>query len=131
MNKKILLKGALLGCIAVIFGALGAHALKQVLTTDQLLSYETAVRYQIYHAIVLLFLAIGAKWFNNKTLKLSSLFIFWGVVLFSGSIYLLTIKNIFGLAFLKFAGPITPLGGILMIIGWVIIIKEALSRKTN
>lgn len=129
MNRTIVIKGAFLGCIAVLLGAMGAHALKQVLTPDQLASFETAVRYQIYHAIVLLFLAIGSTWFNQKTLRLSVLFIFGGTLLFSGSIYLLTLKSIFNLDFLTFAGPITPIGGVCLIIGWLLILKEGFSKK--
>jgi len=129
MNNKILIKAAFLGCIAVILGAMGAHALKPVLTPDQLAGFETAVRYQIYHAIVLLFLAISSKWFNPKTLQRSVLFIFGGTLLFSGSIYLLTIKTMFDLDLLKYAGPITPIGGMCLIIGWLFILKEGFSKK--
>lgn len=129
MNRKILLKASIFGIIAVIFGALGAHALKQLLTAEQLSSFETGVRYQIYHAIVLLFLSLSNKWINEKTQKIITLFFFWGVILFSGSIYILTLKNILNIEVLKFAGPITPIGGILLIIGWLLLVKEAF--KTN
>lgn len=130
MNRNILLKASILGGIAVIFGALGAHALKQILLPEQLTSFETGVRYQIYHAIVLLFLASTSNWMTEKTQKNIARFFFWGILLFSGSIFILTLKNILELDFLKFVGPITPIGGILLIIGWFLLGKEALKKRT-
>lgn len=128
MNRNILLKASILGGIAVIFGALGAHALKQILLPEQLTSFETGVRYQIYHAIVLLFLSSTSKWMTEKTQKNIARFFFWGILLFSGSIFILTLKNILELDFLKFVGPITPIGGVLLIIGWFLLGKEALKK---
>lgn len=128
MNKPILLKGALLGAIAIILGALGAHALKNVLAPEQLLSFETGVKYQMYHALLLVILSLAIKPTSSKYLLTAVNLIFLGVILFSGSIYLLTIKNIIGIEFLKFAGPITPIGGILMVVGWVLLIFEGLKK---
>tara|TARA_R110001592_G_C12962154_1_gene732416 strand:- start:414 stop:806 length:393 start_codon:yes stop_codon:yes gene_type:complete len=122
MIKNILIKGAILGCIGVILGAFGAHALNAILTPEQLASFNTGVRYQISHAIVLLFLFLLIENYNNKQFKIASSLIFWGVILFSGSIYLLTLKNILMLENLKFVGPITPIGGALIITGWLFII---------
>ncbi|MBI2279400.1 MAG: DUF423 domain-containing protein [Bacteroidetes bacterium] len=129
MDKSTLFKGAFLGLFAVIFGALGAHALKEVLLPEQLLSFETGVRYQMYHAILLIVLAVVIKNKNAKFLLATVNLIFWGVVLFSGSIYLLTLKNLINVDYLKFAGPITPIGGILMVAGWFLLILEGLKRK--
>jgi uncharacterized membrane protein YgdD (TMEM256/DUF423 family) len=128
MNKSILLKGAILGAIAVILGALGAHALKNVLAPEQLLSFETGVKYQMYHALLLVILSLAIKPTSSKYLLTAVNLIFLGVILFSGSIYLLTIKNILGMEFLKFVGPITPIGGILMVAGWVLLIWEGLKK---
>lgn len=128
MNRNILLKASILGGIAVILGALGAHALKQILLPEQLTSFETGVRYQIYHAIVLLFLSSTSNWMTEKTQKNIARFFFWGILLFSGSIFILTLKNILELDFLKFVGPITPIGGVLLIIGWFLLGKEALKK---
>ena len=128
MNKPILLKGAILGAIAVVLGALGAHALKNILTLDQLSSFETGVKYQIYHAILLVILSLMVKSTSSKYLLTAVNLIFLGVILFSGSIYLLTLKNILGIEFLKFAGPITPIGGILLVAGWFLLIIEALKK---
>lgn len=111
--------GGLLGILAVIFGAFGAHALKKRLTTDQLLSFETGVRYQMYHAIVLI--VIGYDFSFNKPLDTYIVYCFIvGTFLFSFSIYALTIGASKGKN-LKFLGPVTPLGGGFLIIGWVLL----------
>ena len=129
MNKMILIKGAILGMIAVLGGAFGAHALKEILSPEHLDSFKTGVRYQMIHAVVLLFLFILLNKFESKQFKIAAHFIFWGVILFSGSIYLLTLKNIIGLEVLKFAGPITPIGGLLIISGWLFIVLGAMKIK--
>ncbi|MCB9361169.1 MAG: DUF423 domain-containing protein [Flavobacteriales bacterium] len=121
MIKNILIKAAILGCVGIVLGAFGAHALKAVLTPEQLASFNTGVRYQIIHAVVLLFLFLIVEKFELKQFKLAANFIFFGVILFSGSIYILTLKNILAIDALKFAGPITPIGGLLMIFGWLFI----------
>ncbi len=122
MKKNILVKAGVLGMIAVIFGAFAAHALKQILTPEQLESFQTGVRYQIIHAVVLLFLFLIIERYPSKQLIIASHLIFYGVLLFSGSIYVLTLKNMFGMEILKFAGPITPIGGLLLILGWIFIV---------
>jgi len=129
MLKGVLIKAGVLGAIGVLGGAFGAHALKEVLTAEQLLSFQTGVRYQMIHAVVLMVLFLLLNKYDLKPFKIAAQLIFWGVVLFSGSIYLLTLKNIIGLEVLKFAGPITPLGGTLIIIGWVFIVLGALKLK--
>ncbi len=122
MNRDILIKGAILGGLGVIFGAFGAHALKEVLTTDQHASFNTGVRYQISHAIVLLFMYLLVDKHRLKPFIIATKLLFLGIILFSGSIYLLTLKNILELDFLKFVGPITPIGGVLLIAGWISIL---------
>lgn len=124
MDKSSLAKGATLGCIAVIFGALGAHALKEVLLPEQLLSFEIGVRYQMYHALAIIVLAVVVKNKSSKLLVTAVNLFFWGVILFSGSIYLLTLKTILAADFLKFVGPITPIGGIILVFGWILLIWE-------
>jgi len=131
MTKSIIIKAGTLGVIAVLGGAFGAHALKEVLTTEHLASFNTGVRYQMIHAVVLLLLFILLEKYKMKQFKMAATFIFWGVVLFSGSIYILTLKNIIGVEWLKFAGPITPIGGTLIIVGWVFIVLGGLKIKSN
>lgn len=131
MTKNILIKAGTLGCIAVLGGAFGAHALKEILSTEHLNSFQTGVRYQLIHAVVLLFLFFLINKFDSKQFKIAAKLIFWGVILFSGSIYILTIKKIVGYEFLKFAGPITPIGGTLIIAGWVFIILGGIKLKVD
>lgn len=126
MKKSMLIKGSILGGLAVIFGAFGAHALKEVLTPQQLISFETGVRYQMYHALVLLVLFIISLKVTHVYFNRAAQFMFWGVILFSGSIYLLTLKNMLGIEALKYIAPITPLGGGLIIVGWIFILLGGL-----
>lgn len=108
--------GALFGLLAVVFGAFGAHALKKSLNNDQLKSFETGVKYQIYHAIVLLVLSFNLNLDTSLERYMIYCFIF-GILLFSFSIYALVIGKAKGWN-MKFLGPITPLGGLLLMAGW-------------
>ena len=116
MNKKITATAAFLGMAAIILGAFGAHALKKVLTPEQLISFETGVRYQMYQAFFLFFLAAQND-ILEKTKKTIYTLIISGVLFFSGSIYLLSTMGISGINF-KSIGFITPLGGLLLILAW-------------
>ena len=131
MQKLFLLFGSASGAIAVMIGALGAHALKAKLqtgeiTADQLASFETAVKYQMYHAFLLIIIFILQTKFPVKLLQTSGYLIIAGTILFSGSIYILTTKNVLGLANVSFLGPITPIGGLLLIAGWISLFISAL-----
>ncbi len=128
MNKKITATAAFLGMVAIILGAFGAHALKKVLTPEQLISFETGVRYQMYQAFFLLFLATQND-ILEKTKKPIFTLILSGTLFFSGSIYLLSTTGITGVNF-KPIGFITPIGGLLLIIAWGILGYSILkSRK--
>ena len=104
---------------SVALGALGAHALKEVLTESQIHSFETGVRYQLFHALALLVLALNAEKFNQH-LKKSLTLMTAGICLFSFSIYLLSIQEAAGIS-LSFLGPITPIGGLLLISAWLVL----------
>ncbi|NNK74566.1 MAG: DUF423 domain-containing protein [Maribacter sp.] len=108
--------GALYGLLAVIFGAFGAHALKKSLDIDQLKSFETGVKYQMYHAILLLVLSFNLNLETALEKYMVYCFIF-GILLFSFSIYALVIGKSKGKN-MKLIGPITPLGGLLLVAGW-------------
>jgi uncharacterized membrane protein YgdD (TMEM256/DUF423 family) len=110
---KNLIITCFLGMIAIILGAFGAHALKETLTIEQLLSFETAVRYQMYHVFVLLFVNMYNGFSLAQKNKLSGLF-FFGIFFFSGSIYLIQLTEITA----KSIWFITPLGGLLLVVGW-------------
>ncbi|MEG3655923.1 DUF423 domain-containing protein [Arenibacter palladensis] len=111
--------GSLYGLLAVVFGAFGAHALKKSLNEQQLKSFETGVKYQMYHAILLLVLGFN---FNLETaLERYMIYCFIiGIFLFSFSIYGLSISAAKGRK-IRILGPITPLGGLLLVMGWVLL----------
>lgn len=118
MNKQIILTASLFGVLAVIAGAFGAHALAAVLHPKQMDVWHTAVQYQFYHVFALLFLATLTRFKNNMVLTTYYLFSS-GIILFSGSLYLLACRDILGWGWLTMVGPVTPLGGLLFIAGWV------------
>jgi uncharacterized membrane protein YgdD (TMEM256/DUF423 family) len=119
------------GAVAVMLGALGAHALKGLLSPDLLASFETGVRYHLMHSILLLVLAIMVKseMLNTHRLVLASNLLIAGMLLFSGSIYLLSTRHLMNVDFLKILGPITPIGGILLISSWCLIALSFRSTK--
>ncbi|MDA0177669.1 DUF423 domain-containing protein [Mesoflavibacter profundi] len=129
MNKRILILAAILGLTSVIIGAFGAHGLKQVLNADQLQTFEVGVRYQMYHALFLLFTGLTDK----ITLKAKSAIFYLilvGVIFFSGSIYGLATNDLTGFDFKKIAF-ITPIGGSLLIASWIIILLNFFKLKEN
>ena len=128
MDKKILFTGSLLGMIAIVLGAFGAHSLKQVLTLEQLNTFETGVKYQMYHALFLLFLGMNNS-VSNSIKKTIFLLVGFGVLLFSGSIYLLATMSITTINF-KPIGIVTPIGGLLLILGWGIFAAQFLKNKS-
>ena len=128
MNKKIILSALIFGIISIVLGAFGAHALKKMLSVDQLSSFEVGVKYLMYQALFLFF--IGT---TQMVLEKQKGIIFYltlgGTILFSGSIFLLTTKTVSGIDF-KLIGPITPIGGLLLILSWgitfyYIVVKKA------
>ena len=123
-RRAQLTTAAILGMIAVILGAFGAHGLKELLTPDQLTSYHTGVRYQFYHAFALFASASLMKPGIRSAAAAAWLFLL-GVILFSGSIYMLSCREVIGLTSYKWLGPITPLGGALLIAGWACLIPAA------
>jgi len=117
--------GAVFGALGIIFGAFGAHALKKILSDDQLKNFETGVKYQMYHA--LLFAIIG---FNIQHITSYENLLFYsltfGILLFSFSIYGLCISSALNKK-LKILGPITPIGGLLLLLGWVVLILNSIN----
>lgn len=116
---------AIFGIIAVIFGAFGAHALKAQLSATALENWKTAVNYQFVHALALLLLATLP---TNRLIRLSAWFFALGIVCFSGSLYLLSIREILTIN-IAFVGPITPIGGLFFIIGWVFLFFSAFKKN--
>ena len=121
MIKEItLISGAVFGILAIVLGAFGAHALKKTFTEEQLSSFETGVKYQMYHAILLLVIGLNFPLVNTIE-HFMVFFVIAGVILFSFSIYGLCISSSRGKK-IKILGPITPLGGLSLIIGWILIL---------
>lgn len=128
MNKKVISTAAILGAVAIILGAFGAHALKKVLDVDQLATFETGVKYQMYHALFLLF--VGTSQMVSEKAKKGILYLVAiGVLFFSGSIYLLATNGLLGVDF-KVIGFITPIGGLLLIMAWIYLFVDILKNKS-
>lgn len=123
--KLWLIVSSVYGLTAVVFGALGAHALKGVLPPESLDAFKTATQYQLIHAVAL---AAAALAVGQGMAALKPVAFLWalGVLLFSGSIYLLTCHGPLGLPKWRFLGPVTPLGGLLMILGWAWLLVSAI-----
>jgi uncharacterized membrane protein YgdD (TMEM256/DUF423 family) len=127
MNKRIVITGALLIVLSIILGAFGAHALKDYITTEKLSSFEVGVRYQMYSGLTLLIIGLSAdKLFSQ--IRLVFLLQLTGIVLFSGSIYLLALSDLIGNS-MRFMGPVTPIGGFLIIMSWLIFIVQVIRQK--
>jgi uncharacterized membrane protein YgdD (TMEM256/DUF423 family) len=117
-NKGHLIFASLSMALAVSLGALAAHALQSWLSPEKIASFQTAVRYQIIHSLAIFILAI----LSTREIKIPSyLFVLFklGIVLFSGSIYALSTLPIHNIEFFKFLGPVTPIGGLCFIAGWI------------
>ena len=129
MNKKLLVLGAILGGLAVILGAFGAHGLKDLISPESINVYETGVRYQMYHAFFLLFVGL-AHFLDIKTKRILFYLILFGVLLFSGSIYGLATNSLTSFNF-KTIGFITPLGGMLLILAWILLLIKFLKNQVD
>ena len=113
MDRTFLLIGAVLGFLGVAFGAFGAHALKARLSPEMLTVFETGVRYQMYHTFALLIVAAAIGHIGNaRLLVLAGWFFFAGILFFSGSLYALALTGV------GILGAVTPIGGLLFLIGW-------------
>ena len=130
MNSiKYLKQIALSWAICISIGALGAHWLKTKLTIDQLASFETGNRYHFYTNIALMLLILLECKFEITKFKNIMRFMSLGMILFSGSIYILATKSIHGIEAVKFLGPVTPIGGVLMITAWVMLVFNIKKMK--
>ena len=118
MKELVLIIGGVYGTLAVIFGAFGAHGLKKYLDIDQLKSFETGVKYQMYHALLLIMTGIIFP-FVGYSQNLMGWFLIIGIFLFSFSIYGLVLSSAKGRK-MSFLGPVTPLGGVLLVMAWTL-----------
>lgn len=133
MQKKLFIATGILGILAVILGAFGAHALADKLTPSQLNTYQTGIQYHYYHTLGLLgLLALSKSYKNPIWLYRAGLCFIVGVLCFSGSIYLLACKELLSLeAWTKVIGPITPIGGLFFILGWAMFILQAVQQSDD
>lgn len=120
-DKIFIMTGAFFGALSIVFGAFGAHALKNTLSQEQLKNFETGVKYQMYHSIVLLTLGFNFNYSSPATYWLFSI----GILFFSFSIYGLVLSDAKGKK-MKFLGPITPIGGLLLLCGWLFLFWKAI-----
>jgi uncharacterized membrane protein YgdD (TMEM256/DUF423 family) len=130
MHKKYAVIGVLMAALGVALGAFGAHGLQDLTSDAKIIhGYQTAVEYQQYHALAILVIALLYNYTDSRwTIRAANLLII-GVILFSGSVYLLTYLKIAAAAGVKIVGPVTPLGGLFMIAGWLALIPAIIKRK--
>ncbi len=127
MDKKVIAAAAILGATGIILGAFGAHALKEKLDPEMLAVFETGVKYQMYHALFLLFIGTTSL-VAGKAKKIILALVATGVAFFSGSIYFLACNSMFSFDFKKI-GFITPIGGLLLIVAWVVLFLQIIKVK--
>ena len=129
MNKKLLIAGTILGILGIILGAFAAHGLEKLVDTDAIKSFETGVRYQLYHAFLLLILG-GTSFVSLKLKKTIMYIVLIGLVFFSGSIYGLA-TNVLSSFDFKTIAMITPVGGLLLIVAWIVMLIGIIRGKVD
>jgi uncharacterized membrane protein YgdD (TMEM256/DUF423 family) len=130
MKKRIIITAAAFGVLAVIAGAFGAHALQGLLSQKNINVWHTAVQYQFYHVFALLYLSTLTRYRTRFINDCYYMFTF-GIVFFCGSLYLLSCRDILDWRWLPVMGPVTPLGGLFFIAGWVTLGIAALKNKLS
>lgn len=128
MQRKLILAATVFGSTSIILGAFGAHALKKIMTIESLQTFEVGVRYQMYHALFLFLVAVLVQ-INDHFKKIILTTTTLGVLFFSGSIYLLSTNELTSVDF-TFLGPITPVGGLLLIVSWILVFY-GFNKKTT
>ena len=116
--REWIIIGAIFAGLSVLIGAFGAHGLKGKISTEDLVIFEVGVRYQMYHAIALILLGLISASMSGKILTLPGIFFCSGIIIFSGSLYLMVLTNI------RWLGAITPIGGALLIFGWLSLVLK-------
>lgn len=130
MNRTFLIVASLSGTIAVILGAFGAHGLQNSTQDEKILhGFQTAVQYQMYHSLALLAVAMIYEKLPGKLLTWSGNCFIIGIILFPGSLYLLTLFKIQGSSAVKIAGPVTPIGGVFFIAGWLLLLVAVIRKR--
>jgi uncharacterized membrane protein YgdD (TMEM256/DUF423 family) len=130
MTKNLLITGSILAGLSVALGALGAHWLKANISSAALTSFQTGVQYQMYHALAILIMAALPTRFHVRLFRIAFFAFLTGVIFFSGSIYLLSTREITGWTW-SWMGPVTPLGGLMFIAGWILLIFTSVRVKAE
>jgi len=121
IQKTFLVLAFMLAALTVIIGAFGAHGLKAKITPEQLKTYETGISYQFYHTFALIVTSLLMNRMDSSILTYAALAFLFGIVCFSGSLYLLSTRELLGLTSWRWLGPITPIGGVAFIVGWILL----------
>ena len=129
MSRSFLLIGAILGALSVLLGAFAAHGLKKIVPPESITTFETGVRYQFYHTFALLLLGILIERFPGSIMNWAGYCFILGVILFSGSLYLLALLKSTGSVGLNKIGIITPFGGLFFIAGWILLFLGILKKQ--
>ena len=131
-TRKLLLIASLSGLTAVALGAFGAHILKRILTPDEVQIFETGVRYQFYHTFALFIVAIISRYVSERWTDIAGWLFVLGMGLFSGSLYILALVEFFGMKEItNLLGPLTPIGGVLLMGGWLALFRAAFDYKKS
>jgi uncharacterized membrane protein YgdD (TMEM256/DUF423 family) len=133
IKRRLIITGVS-GALAVALGALGAHSLKNMLitnkiTVDQLNGFDTGVKYQMYHTLAMLLVILMIARDPGRFLIYAYRFFLGGIILFSGSLYLLCTRNLWDASWLSILGPVTPLGGLLFVAGWLCLAFSAIKKS--
>lgn len=128
MNKQIILTASFFGMTAVILGAFGAHGLEGKISDYQIGTWKTANEYQFYHTFALLFLSTFSR-AKSQSIRVSFIAFTIGIILFSGSLYLMSVRNLLGIESVSVLGPITPIGGLCFIVGWIGLFIAAVKHR--
>ncbi|HAI12305.1 MAG TPA: DUF423 domain-containing protein [Phycisphaerales bacterium] len=123
MTRKLLILSALFGMLGVILGAFGAHGLKDQISESMMANYQTGVQYHMIHALALLGTALASARLRQNTVVLAGWFFVAGIIIFSGSLYIMALTG------MKWLGAITPIGGVALIVGWLLLLIGAWAWK--
>jgi len=129
MQNRFIITSGIFGALTVALGAMGAHALKMLITPDSLQTFETAVKYQMYHTLALLLTGILMQNNSSGLLKWAGRLFIMGIILFSGSLYFLATRSLIGLDEMRWVGAITPFGGLAFISGWLLLAFSFYNKK--
>lgn len=124
-SRNTLILGCIFAALAVVLGAFAAHGLEEMLEIRQLETFQTGVRYQFYHALGLLVVGLLSMHTSSQDYKWAVVCMSLGILFFSGSLYLISTQSILGIS-TGILGPITPIGGILFIVSWILVIRNLL-----